>query len=485
MENNEVMTHIPENGGFACAAETFHGGVAHRAFDLLGMHRCGDRVVFRVWLPGAARVSLCGDFNAWSGDATPMQCVTQGGIWEASVSADALFEGQFYKYRVVYGESDRLIADPYAACMQVPPDTASEIRVLDGFAWSDESWLSYRARRLCRADIDDRAVNAYRLCLDMWRRHEDGTRLSYEEAADELAVYAKQMGYTHVEPVGICAPILCDGIVTGAFSPVGVGGTPHAFMKFVDRMHEAGLGVILDWTVARDLPAEISPEERSFLLSSAAFWCEVYHIDGLRMPQTVHTEAVDRMLAEQFPDVLSVMEGAAHESGAQAAPTVEELRARLLHMMTVPGKKRLVMGCELGVLHSCRDAIDWSLADQDMHAGFRAFTAELNHFYLETPALWEESDDGCFEALDAPDGALAYRRRAADGQTLTVLINFTPEAQPFSVAVPKAGTYAAVLDTADARFGGEGKPLGTLESANGEALTLSLSPMRAIVLARR
>ncbi|MBQ9784381.1 MAG: alpha amylase C-terminal domain-containing protein [Clostridia bacterium] len=482
MENNEIIEQTPKVDEMPRMTEAFHGGVGHRSYEVLGVRRLGERVVFRVFLPGAARASVCGDFNAWDGDALPMQCITQGGIWEASVPADAVSEGQFYKIRVVYGESDRLIPDPYAACMQTPPDTASELRALDGFAWSDESWLSYRARRLCREDIDDRAVNSYRVDLGAWRRREDGSSLSYEEVADELAVYVKQMGYTHVEPVGICEPLLIDGMVTGAFAPVHDFGTPHAFMKFVDRMHEAGVGVILDWSVAKQLPDEISPEECSFLLSSAAFWCDVYHIDGLRMPQSAHAERVDAMLEEYFPDVLSVKDEQPPKSGGVLELSMDELRVRLLRMMTLPGKKRLVMGCELGVLKSVRDAVDWSLADQHMHAAFRTFTAELNHFYLETPALWEESGEDCIESIDTPDEISAWYRRSLDGQAVTVVINPTNEAKTVALALP-AGAYAVAIDTADARFGGTGEARGTLTCTEDEALTLSLSPTSALILA--
>lgn len=470
MENNEEWVRG--------AADEFHRGETHRAHALLGAHQCGDSVVFRVFLPGAARVSVCGDFNSWDALANPMQCITQGGIWEASVPAEAIREGQWYKYRVVYGDSDRLIADPYAACMQVPPDTASEWRQLEGFAWSDGSWLDYRARELSRDDVDDRAINSYRLSLGAWKRREDGSCLSYGEVADELAVYAKQMGYTHVEPVGICEPIVSEGLVTGAFAPVADFGAPKDFMKFVDRMHEAGLGVILDWSVASYLPDEISPEEQSFLLSSAAFWCEVYHIDGLRIPKTAHAEAVDRMLEKCFPDVLSVAEELSFKSANSCEMGMDALRVRLLRMMTLPGKKRLVMGCEFGVLRSVRDEMDWSLTDQDMHAAFRAFTAELNHLYLETPALWEESDEDCIESVDTSDEVSVWRRRALDGQAVTVVINPTGEAR--EVALPE-GRYKVAIDTNDARFGGTAEARGIL-TVEGEALMPALSPVSALIL---
>ena len=472
MENNEEWVRE--------ATENFHQGDSNRAHAFLGAHQCGDRVVFRVFLPGAARVSVCGDFNSWDVLATPMQCITQGGIWEASVPADQIREGQWYKYRVVYGDSDRLIADPYAACMQTPPDTASEWRSLDGFEWSDGTWLDYRARELSRCNIDDRAINSYRLSLGAWRRREDGSCLSYGEAADELAVYVKQMGYTHVEPVGVCAPTVSEGLVTGAFAPVADFGAPKDFMKFVDRMHEAGVGVILDWSVASHLPDEISPEERSFLLSSAAFWCEVYHIDGLRMPKGAHADAVDRMLEESFPDVLSVTEERPPRTERSEDASMDALRVRLLRMMTLPGKKRLVMGCEFGVLRSVCDAVDWSLTNQDMHAAFRRFTAELNHFYLETPALWEGSGEDCIESIDTADEVSAYRRRSLDGQAVTVAIN--PADGERAVTLPlSAGRYRVAVDTDEARFGGMAEPRGVLTS-EGNALTLTLSPVSALIL---
>lgn len=488
MENEMLYGTLPDGEDLESRTVSFHLGTACDMYELLGAHRCGDRVVFRAWLPMAESVSVVGDFNAWCGDALPMQCITQGGIWEASVPQEEVKEGQWYKFRVCVGGSERLLADPYAYRMQLPPDTASEFRLLDGFSWRDAGWLSYRERELSRADVADRAVNVYRVSLAAWRRHEDGTPLCYGEAADELSVYAKQMGYTHVELTSLCVPTENDGIVTGAFAPTAQHGTPTEFMRFIDRMHEAGIGVILDWTLAEHFQRDISPEEQSFLLSCAAFWCTAYHVDGLCCARTVHTDMIDRMLAERFPDVLSVTNDAREERAAEIDAPVSpaRLRTRLLRIMTTPGKKRLVMGCELGEIHSCRDAVDWSLTQEDMHAHFQAFVSELNHFYLENPALWEESDGSCFEMLDADDGILAYRRRALDGQTLTVVIcTDGTEARNISVAVPEAGAYAEVFCTDDVRFGGTGNGCGVLESTDGEPIRISLRPDCAVVLARK
>lgn len=466
----------------AKAAEAFHQGLSHEAYALLGAHRCGERVVFRVFLPGADRVSLVGDFNGWDGDAMPMQCVTKGGIWEIFLPADLLSEGQFYKYRAVYGDSDRLLPDPYAPRMQTLPDTASEWRDLDAFAWSDGTWCAYRARELSRDVIEDRALNAYRVSLGAWKKRADGASLSCAEVADELAVYAKQMGYTHVEPVGVCEPIFADGLLTGAFSPAAAEGTPTEFMKFVDRMHEAGLGVILDWRVAHALSEEITPEERSFLLSSAAFWCDTYHVDGLRMPACAHSEAVDAMLSERYPDVLSVTENPLPKSDNDEEPSADFLRMRLLRMMTLPGKKRLVMGCELGRVHAITEALDWSLAEEDAGASFRTFVSELNHLYLQTPALWEESGEDCIESVDTDADVSVYHRRALDGQTVTVAINPSDKSEEVSFELP-AGAYVVLIDTDEVRFGGASDARGALTVGESGTLTLALAPTSGIILA--
>lgn len=449
-------------------SERFHTGTSHDAHRLLGVHANEEHVIFRVFAPAAACVRLCGDFNAWSGDATPMQCVTRDGIWEAVLPRDAVQNGQFYKFRVIKDGTDSLFADPYARLMQAPPETASVISLDTPHVWSDGGWLDYRRRAFDRDALCDRALNLYQLDPRTWRVDAGGALPSLGTLAEELAVYVKQMGYTHVELLSVCG---------GAFALTDDLGTPADFAAFVDRMHEAGVGVVIDWGAT--VGEELSHEERSTLLSSAAFWCEYYHVDGLRIPRTAHFEEIDAMLAERYPDVLAIPVGGETQSYAADAQALPALRAQLVRMMTLPGKKRTVMGREIGMLCSWKSTggVDWHLLSDERHAAFQAFVAGLNHFYLENPALWEESFEGFFEPLDVGADLCAYRRRA-EGQTLTVLVNTSTDVlRDVALPVEAAGVYTVCFATDEAQTG------RVYESIAREDLLVTLAPAGAILLA--
>ena len=300
------------------AAYYFHQGTSEQAFDYLGAHRDGPETVFRVWAPNADEVSLCGDFNGWDPSENPMERVTPGGVWETSVDNTLIPEGMLYKYFLRNGDREFYKADPYGFRMQCPPETASVFTELEGYGWRDGGWLRYRRRHYTREQVMGQALNIYELHLGSWKRHDDGSYLSYAELARELAPYVKQMGYTHVELMPV-SEYPYDGSwgyqVCGYYAPTARYGSPKDFMAFVDAMHEAGVGVILDWVPAhfpKDAHGlyefdgqtlyeyqgadrmehrswgtrrfDVGREEvQSFLISNAVFWAEKYHIDGLRV----------------------------------------------------------------------------------------------------------------------------------------------------------------------------------------------------------
>lgn len=306
----------------------FHQGNSHDAHDYLGVHREGSKAVFRVWAPHADAVFVCGDFNAWSPDATPMRRLSPLGVWEANVPSPTVFNGQRYKYRICNGEQVLLKADPYAVQMQAPPDTASEVAEVSDFCWHDSGWMQYR-KRYCREQVLRAPLNIYELHVGSWKRHEDGTPYRYSELADDLVHYVKQMGYTHVELMPI-AEHPFEGSwgyqICGHFAPSARYGTPAELMRLIDVMHEAGIGVILDW-VPGHFPRDAhglanfdgqslyeypDPERgehptwgtkcfdlgcrevQSFLISNACYWAEYFHVDGLRV------DAVSSMLYLDF-----------------------------------------------------------------------------------------------------------------------------------------------------------------------------------------
>ncbi len=293
----------------------FHQGTNFSAYDYLGAHKIKDGYVFRVWAPNADCIMLTGDFNGWA-ENIPMSRINDGGIWEATVGGDTVKLGDKYKYKIYGCGQVHYKADPYATRSELPPDTASVIDDASTYKWKDKGWLEYRRKNA--ADYYKRPMNIYEMHLGSWKRHEDGTPLSYTELAGELASYVKQMGYTHIEIMPV-TEYPYEGSwgyqVCSYFAPTSRYGSPAEFKGFVDTMHEAGIGVILDWVPAH-FPKDrhglyefdgkplyeyqgwdriehegwgtrrfdVGREEvQSFLISSASYWLREYHIDGLRV----------------------------------------------------------------------------------------------------------------------------------------------------------------------------------------------------------
>ena len=300
------------------AAYLFHQGTNFYAYEYLGMHTEGESVIFRVWAPNADYVSVCGDFNSWNRDADPMTRITEGGVWELKIPASRVQMGQCYKYCIRNKEKELLKADPYGFSMQRPPETASLICDIKGYKWRDDGWMQYRKETFNRANYLAQPLNIYEVHLGSWKKHEDGSYYSYAELAGDLAPYLKQMGYTHIELMPISEHPF-DGSwgyqVCGYYAPTSRHGSPQDFMAFVDAMHEAGIGVILDWVpahFAKDAHGlyefdgqplyeyqgwdriehegwgtrrfDVGREEvQSFLISNAVYWLKEYHIDALRV----------------------------------------------------------------------------------------------------------------------------------------------------------------------------------------------------------
>ena len=292
----------------------FHAGNNYKAYEFLGSHRLPDSsVVFRVWAPHAARVTVTGDFNAWNTEKNPMRKISGGGVWEGFVKGFRRFDN--YKYCVTDAKGrKRLKSDPYGFHAETRPGTATKFYELDGYAWGDAEWLEKRKSAVLYAS----PVNVYEVHAGSWRRYADGKVLSYRALAEQLIPYVKEMHYTHIElmPLG---EYPFDGSwgyqATGYFAPTSRYGEPKDFMFFVDECHRNGIGVILDWVPAHFTKdahglAEFDGEAcyeyadalkgehrqwgtkvfdygrnevRSFLISNACFWFEKYHIDGLRV----------------------------------------------------------------------------------------------------------------------------------------------------------------------------------------------------------
>ncbi len=288
----------------------FFDGVLNKGYDFFGAHRKGKKTIFRVWAPNAAAVSLVGDFCGWE-DGIPMQ--KEDGIFTLEVPALENYEN--YKYKITGPDGKTVLkADPYAFHTETAPGTASKVYDLSGYEWQDEDWQLKKQG----VNIYESPVNIYEVHLGSWIKYEDGNLYNYKDIAVPLAAYVKKMGYTHVELMPICEHPFAGSWgyqVSGYFAPTSRYGTPHDFMQFVDIMHKNGIGVILDWVPAHfpkdefalyrfdGTPCYEYADERkgehkewgtcvfdygrneivSFLISSACFWLDRYHIDGLRV----------------------------------------------------------------------------------------------------------------------------------------------------------------------------------------------------------
>ena len=293
----------------------FHEGTSGVAYEYLGVHKVSDGYIFRVWAPNASRVWLVGDFNGWD-ESSPMHKITSRGVWEVSLPEGRAHAGDKYKFKISAGGRVLYKADPYAREAGKLPETASVIPSDESYEWRDGGWMSYRAK--FSKDFYSKPMNIYEIHAGSWRRHEDGSYFSYAELARELAPYVKQMGYTHIELLPM-NEYPCDESwgyqVCSYFAPTSRYGSVKDFKSFIDSMHEAGIGVILDWVPAHFPKDEHglcefdgSPlyeysdpqrmehrvwgtrrfdlgrgEVRSFLISSADYMAREFHIDGLRV----------------------------------------------------------------------------------------------------------------------------------------------------------------------------------------------------------
>ena len=298
----------------------FQAGRHSRLFEKLGAHLVPTSdndgqagATFAVWAPHARSVSVIGDFNQWDVDRHPLRR-SECGVWEGFIPG--VVHGATYKYHIVSDQSDYCVdkADPFAFAAEPPPQTASVVYRLD-YSWNDIEWMRRRKER----NALDAPISVYEVHLGSWRRRVgNGGFLTYRDLADPLAEYVRQMGFTHVEFMPVMEHPFYGSWgyqVTGYFAPTRRYGDPTDLMYLIDYLHQRGIGVILDW-VPSHFPTDESGliyfdgtplyehadprrgrhqdwdtaifdygrhEVRSFLLSSARFWLEKYHADGLRV----------------------------------------------------------------------------------------------------------------------------------------------------------------------------------------------------------
>ena len=588
-------------------SELFYSGRDCRAYDYMGAHpfvQDGEQgYLFRVYAPEAANVSVMGEFNGWDREADYMTRDEQG-IWEKFIPNIAEYTA--YKYSVWAKSGDVFDkSDPYGFHFETRPGNATKAYDIGGYEWGDDSWLQWRKNHLPYSS----PVNIYECHLGSWKMHEDGNFYSYRQLADELVPYVKEMGYTHIEFMPL-TEYPFDGSwgyqVIGYFAATSRYGTPKDLMYLIDKAHQAGLGVIMDWVPAHFPkdgcglvefdgshlyeyadPLKMEHKEwgtrvfdygktstRNLLFSSAMFWIEKFHMDGLRVDAVAsmlyldynrqnewrpnihggreNLEAVDflRLLNEYIltdhPDVMMIAEEStawpmvtkpgydgglgfnfkwnmgwmndmlcycsadplfrkdmhdkitfsfmyafsenyilplSHDEvvhgkcsliGKMPPPYENQfggLRALYGYMAAHPGKKMLFMGGEFAQFSewAYQRGLDWMLLDYPAHRQMQAYVKALNHFYLETPQLWEQDTDWHgFEWISHEDNRnniIAFRRIAKDGSDIVAVVNFSPEEQPeYRIGVPIMGTYEEIFTSDKSEFGGSGITNGKVKT---------------------
>jgi len=297
--------------------ELFKAGRHYRLYEKMGAHVVEKDGItgtyFAVWAPNARYVSVVGNFNGWNRGSNPMNVRWDAsGIWELFIPG--IGQGEYYKFFIESHQGYTVEkADPFAVHNETPPHTASIVWKTD-FKWTDKTWMKERGS----TSVLNKPVSIYELHLGSWRRKSGEEYLTYKDLADELPAYCQYMGFTHVEFLPVSEHPFYGSWgyqVTGYFAPTSRYGTPPDFMHLVNELHKAGIGVILDWVPShfptdehglgyfdgthlfehadprkgfhQDWQSNIfnygRNEVRSFLVSSALYWLDMYHIDGLRV----------------------------------------------------------------------------------------------------------------------------------------------------------------------------------------------------------
>lgn len=602
-------------------------------YKLLGAHiRELDGVWgvgFAVWAPAAERVSVVGNFNHWDGREHQMRTRGSSGVWEIFIPS--LCEGEVYKFEIRAKNGDVFEkVDPYAQQMEVRPKTACIIHNPKEYSWNDSSWMSNRPEHQAL----DKPMSIYEVHLGSWRKGDDDY-MNYRELAHQLVEYCQWMGYTHIELMPVTEHPF-DGSwgyqTVGYFAPTSRFGTPDDFRYFMDHCHQNGVGVFLDWVPAHfpkdahglarfdgtPLYEHEDPrlgehkdwgtyifnfgrnEVRNFLIASALYWLDEFHIDGLRvdavasmlyldysreegewMPNKYggreNLEAVEflkqfnHLVHERHPgavtmaeestswpmvsrptylgglgftmkwnmgwmnDTLSYFENepihrsyhqdqltfsivyahtenfilpfshdeVVHGKGSMPGKMPGDdwqrfanLRLLYAYLYTHPGKKLQFMGTEFGQWPEWNhdESLSWDQSNFMPHRGLQLMMRDMNHLYLDIPALYEiDFESHGFEWIDCNDAAnstISYIRRDKHGGFVIVALNMTPIAREnYRLGVPESGYYREVMNTDSEVYGGGN--IGNIGGVDSEevacmnkpySVQLTLPPLSCVIL---
>ncbi len=363
-------------------------------------------VRFAVWAPNAERVSVVGDFNRWDGRVHPMRSLGSSGVWELFIPG--LFPGSLYKFEIRNRASGQVVvkADPYAREFELRPSTASRVTAPRKHTWRDATWLEKRKN----LDWLHAPFNIYEIHAGSWRRHPDGRFYTWAELAESLVPYVKEMGYTHIELLPVSEHPLDESWgyqTTGYFAPTSRHGSPDELRAFVDACHQAGIGVILDWVPAHfpqdawalahfDGTALYEHEDprlglhidwgthifnygrhevKSFLLSSAHYWLEELHLDGLRVDAVASMLYLDysRKAGEWLPNKYG---------GRENLEAIEFLR-----------ELNIMVHDEFpGALTFAEESTSWPMVSRPVYLGGLGFSMKWNMGWMNDTLYYMQHD---------------------------------------------------------------------------------------------
>ncbi len=384
----------------------FHQGTNYKAYELMGVTWTSKTsAIFRVWAPHARSISVVGDFNNWDNTANYLDRVNSQGLWQGELHNIA--EYQQYKYCVI-GANDEVLykSDPYANYCEKSPNTASVLYKLGGHKWADSAWMKKRKK----TNHQHGALNIYEMALDSWRMNEDGTPYTYRKIAEELVPYILDMGYTHIELLPVTEHPFGGSWgyqVTGYFAPTSRYGTPDDFMYLIDTLHQNNIGVIMDWVPAHfpkdahglyrfdggccyeyDDPQKGEHktwgthafdygrcEVESFLISSAHFWIEKFHIDGLRV------DAVSSMLFLDF----------CREDG-EWTPNIHGGRENLEAIALIKRLNSNILSNHPDVMMIAEESTSWPMVTQPDYLGGLGFTFKWNMGWMNDSLAYLKFD---------------------------------------------------------------------------------------------
>ena len=373
----------------------FGAGTHYEIYEKMGgrlmTHEGARGAAFSVWAPNAKAVSVIGDFNNWDARRSPMRRLGESGIWELFLPAAA--EGDKYKFHVTQCDG-RVVdkTDPYGVYAEVRPNNASVLYPLKRYKWKDRRWMT--ARR--KYDFRAAPMNIYEVHLGSWKRAEGNRFLSYTELAEQLILYVKEMGYTHIEMLPVEEHPF-DGSwgyqVTGYYAPTSRYGSPDEFKQFVDACHQNGISVILDWVPAHFPKDDFAlarfdgtalyehqdprlgehiqwgtyifnygrKEVANFLLANALYWMDIFHIDGLRVDAVASLLRLDfcKEEGQWLPNVYG---------GSENLEAIEFLK----HMNSVIAER------EPGALMIAEDSTAWPGVTKKVDEGGLGFSLKWN-----------------------------------------------------------------------------------------------------------